>query len=49
VGDRLTDLAQKWQNLISTNISLEITNLNLKLEVEALQQEAANLKQSLST
>ncbi|KAI9600753.1 hypothetical protein H4Q26_000545 [Puccinia striiformis f. sp. tritici PST-130] len=49
VGDRLTDLAQKWQNLISTNISLEITNINLKMEVEALQQEAATLKQKLET
>ncbi|POV98927.1 hypothetical protein PSHT_13778 [Puccinia striiformis] len=37
---------QKWQNLISTNISLEITNINLKMEVEALQQEAATLKQN---
>ncbi|KAA1115397.1 hypothetical protein PGT21_035995 [Puccinia graminis f. sp. tritici] len=49
VGDRLTDLAQKWQNLVSTNISLEITNINLKLEMEALQQEAVTLKQKLST
>ncbi|KNZ53658.1 hypothetical protein VP01_3171g2 [Puccinia sorghi] len=48
VGDRLTGLAQKWQNLISTNISLEITNLNLKMEVDTLQQEAAELKQKLS-
>ncbi|MBW0510742.1 hypothetical protein O181_050457 [Austropuccinia psidii MF-1] len=45
VGDKLTDLAQKWQNLISTNISIEITNLNLKFEVETLRQEANNLKQ----
>ncbi|OAV91878.1 hypothetical protein PTTG_02650 [Puccinia triticina 1-1 BBBD Race 1] len=49
VGDRLTDLAQKWQNLVSTNISLEITNINLKLDVEALQKEAATLKEKLST
>lgn len=47
VGDKLTDLAQKWQNLVSTNISLEITNVNLKLDLEALRQEAAKLKQKL--
>ncbi|KAG0150990.1 hypothetical protein CROQUDRAFT_651866 [Cronartium quercuum f. sp. fusiforme G11] len=47
VGDQLNDLSQKWQNLISNNISIEIMNLNLTNEIKSLKLEEEELKKKL--
>ncbi|KAH9824090.1 Pre-mRNA-splicing factor SPF27 [Melampsora americana] len=48
VGERLNELNQKWQDLISNNISLEIMNLNLTHQIELMKLKEDELKKRLN-
>lgn len=48
IGERLNEFHQKWQDLISSNISLEIMNLNLTHQIQSMRSQEEELKTKLN-
>lgn len=43
-GDRLSSLESRWTTLVSGNLQLELANLTLEMEVDALREREEELK-----
>lgn len=49
VGKQLTALEQKWTDLISSVLQIEVANGALEAEIATLAQREAELEQALAT
>jgi pre-mRNA-splicing factor SPF27 len=46
-GDQLSSLQARWTSLVSGNLQLELANMTLEMEVDALREREAELSQQL--
>lgn len=47
-GSQLQSLEARWQSLVSGNLQLEIANLQLEMEVDALREREEEVKARLA-